>query len=46
MTQSTRFSVEWLKTALNSCAETEEAVKTGRINDVMSLELLIINFSG
>lgn len=46
LTQSTNFSVEWLKSALNSCAETEEAVKTGRINDVMSLELLIINFSG
>ncbi len=46
LTQSTGFSVEWLKSALNSCAETEEAVKTGRINDVMSLELLIINFSG
>lgn len=46
MTQSTKFSVEWLKTALNSCAEAEEAVKTGRMNDVMSLELLIITFSG
>lgn len=46
LTQSTSFSVEWLKSALNSCAETEESVKTGRMNDVMSLELLIINFSG
>ncbi|KAB1437666.1 DNA polymerase III subunit delta [Candidatus Galacturonibacter soehngenii] len=46
VSQSTSFSVEWLKSALNSCAETEESVKTGRINDVMSLELLIINFSG
>ncbi|WP_099468836.1 DNA polymerase III subunit delta [Konateibacter massiliensis] len=44
--QSARFTVDWLKSALNACADSEESVKTGRMNDVMSLELLIVAFSG
>lgn len=43
--QSGKFSVDWLKKALETCADSEEAVKTGRMNDVMSIELLIITFS-
>lgn len=45
MAQATKFTIQWLKDSLNSCADSEEAVKTGKINDVMSLELLIIEFS-
>lgn len=45
MAQATKFTIQWLKESLNLCADSEEAVKTGRINDVMSLELLIIEFS-
>jgi len=45
ITQSSKFTITWLKEALNLCADSEEAVKTGRMNDVMSLELLIVDFS-
>jgi DNA polymerase-3 subunit delta len=45
MAQATKFTIQWLKDSLNSCVDSEEAVKTGKINDVMSLELLIIEFS-
>jgi DNA polymerase-3 subunit delta len=45
MTQAAKFSTDWLKASLHACADSEEAVKTGRMNDVMSLELLIIAFS-
>jgi DNA polymerase-3 subunit delta len=45
ISQATSFSMDWLKTALSMCADSEEAVKTGKINDIMSLELLIIGFS-
>jgi len=40
------FSQDILKNAVRDCIETEEAVKTGRINDVMSVELLIVKYSG
>ncbi|MFA9375404.1 MAG: DNA polymerase III subunit delta [Lachnotalea sp.] len=43
--QSTKLTMKWLKNSLNLCANSEEAVKTGKINDVMSLELLITEFS-
>lgn len=45
MTQAGGFSEEELKEALRTCVEAEEAVKTGRMNDSMSLELLIIKYS-
>ena len=45
MTQSGGFSEEELKEALSACVEAEEAVKTGRMNDSMRLELLIIKYS-
>lgn len=44
--QASRFSMEELKNALTACVEVDEAVKTGRMNDVMSVELLIIRYSG
>lgn len=45
VTQSTKFTIQWLKEALRLCADSEEAVKTGKISDTMSIELLIVDFS-
>lgn len=45
ITQATKFTKHWLKDSLNLCADSEEAVKTGRMSDIMSLELLIVAFS-
>ena len=45
MVQADGFSEEELRAALRACVEAEEAVKTGRMNDSMSLELLIIRYS-
>lgn len=44
--QTKRFSLEELKNAVKECVDTEEMVKTGRMNDVMSVELLIVKYSG
>lgn len=44
-TQAARFSMQDLKKAVNDCIETEEAVKTGKMNDRMSVELLLIRYS-
>nr|WP_318684289.1 DNA polymerase III subunit delta [uncultured Acetatifactor sp.] len=41
--QAARFKTSVLKNAVYQCVETEEAVKTGRINDRMSVELLIVS---
>lgn len=43
--QAAKFGEADLKKALIDCVETEEAVKTGRMNDVMSVELLIVKYS-
>lgn len=43
--QASKFKEAELKTALADCVETEEAVKTGRLGDVMSVELLIVKHS-
>jgi DNA polymerase-3 subunit delta len=43
--QSAGFSEAELRGAVEACVEAEEAVKTGRINDNMSVELLIIRYS-
>ena len=34
--------MQGLKEAPNACIETEEAVKSGNLNDVLSIEMLII----
>lgn len=39
--QATRFKMEELKQALEACVEAENRVKTGRMQDVMSVEVLI-----
>lgn len=43
--QAAKFKEVDLRSALTDCVETEEAVKTGRMNDVMSVELLIVKYS-
>lgn len=45
VTQSARFSKEDLREAVEACVEAEEAIKTGKMNDNMSVELLIIRYS-
>lgn len=43
--QSEHFTLEQLRAALQECVETEEAVKTGKMGDTMSVELLIVKYS-
>ena len=43
--QAAKFKEADLKQALTDCVETEEAVKTGKMGDVMSVELLIVKHS-
>lgn len=45
VTQAARFQTEELRAAVEACVEAEEAIKTGRINDNMSVEMLIIKYS-
>jgi len=40
--QAKRFTDTALKKAVKDCVETEEAIKTGRINDRLAVELLIV----
>ena len=39
------FTEEELRTAVEECVSSEEAVKTGLMNDRMSVELLIMKYS-
>lgn len=41
--QASRFSEKNLREAVVKCVQSEEAVKTGRMNDTMSVELLIMS---
>lgn len=43
--QASRFKMRELREALSACVEADEAVKSGRLNDVLSIELLIIERS-
>ena len=43
VTQATRFKTAELKKAVRQCVEAEEAVKSGRMNDMMSVEMLIVS---
>lgn len=40
-----RFTVEQIRGALEDCVETEERVKTGQMEDQISVELLIVKYS-
>lgn len=41
--QAQKFKTDVLRSAVEKCVEAEEAVKTGRMNDVMSVELLLLS---
>lgn len=43
--QMESFTYEELEQAVRECVEVEEAVKTGRMNDQMSVEMLIVMFT-
>jgi len=43
--QAQFFSLQFLRTAVEECAKTEEYIKTGRIDQRMGVELLIVRFS-
>lgn len=41
--QASKFKTSTLRNAVQKCVEAEEAVKTGRMNDMMSVEILILS---
>ncbi|MCR5527545.1 MAG: DNA polymerase III subunit delta [Lachnospiraceae bacterium] len=41
-----KFSAEYLSGVINDCLEMEEGVKTGKISDRLSVELIIVKYSG
>lgn len=43
--QASKFKGADLKQAIKECVEADEAVKTGRMNDKMSVELLLVKYS-
>lgn len=43
--QAERFKTRELREALEACVEADEGVKTGKMNDVMSVEILICKYS-
>ena len=45
MTQARSFTMQQLRNAVQDCVDAEEAVKTGRMTDVFSVEILIVKYS-
>ncbi len=45
VTQAGRFSMAELRGAVEACVRAEEDIKTGRMNDTLSVELLIVGYS-
>lgn len=45
MSQAAKFSAEELREALEECVAAEESVKTGKMTDMLAVELLIVKFS-
>lgn len=43
--QASKFKSADLRQAIGECVEADEAVKTGRMNDKMSVELLLVKYS-
>ncbi len=43
LAQAAKFKASVLRGAVEKCVEAEEAVKTGRMNDRMSVEILILS---
>ena len=46
LAQAEKMSVGQLKGAVAGCVQMEEDVKTGKINDRMGVEVLIVRYSG
>lgn len=46
LSQATRFEKQQLRAALEDCIDTEEAVKQGKLNDKVGVEMLIVKYSG
>ena len=45
MAQASKFQLPFLRQALEECVQTEEDVKTGKMTDMIAVELLIIRYS-
>lgn len=45
MTQASGFDLKYLKQAVEDCAEADFAIKSGKMTDQMSVELLIVQYS-
>ncbi len=45
ISQAAGFTDRWLRNALEACIRADEAVKTGKLEDAMSVELLLISCS-
>ena len=45
MTQAKSFTMQQLRNAVQDCVDAAEAVKTGRMTDVLSVEILIVKYS-
>ena len=43
LNQASKFKTSTLRSAVQQCVEAESAVKTGRMNDMMSVEILIMS---
>lgn len=43
LNQASKFKISTLRRAVQQCVEAETAVKTGRMNDMMSVEILIMS---
>ena len=46
LAQCRRYTEEQLRRAVEDCVDAEERVKTGRMGDQVSVELLIVKYSG
>lgn len=46
VSQAAGFSAAFLQKAVETCVETEYAVKSGKMDDQLGVELLIVNYSG
>lgn len=43
LNQAAKFKTSTLRNAVQKCVEEEEAIKSGRMNDIMSVEILILS---
>lgn len=43
--QASKFKASYLREAVESCVEAEEMVKTGRMDDQLSVEMIIVRYS-